>query len=356
MTLFQSNWSKQLNIKYPIILAPMAGGITTSELVSAVSNAGGLGMIGAGYLNPEQTRQIIREIKERTSNPFGINLFVPEQGEVDEQSIVNAQTCLKKYREELHIQNEQPVLSNQNNFKEQIQIVLEEEVPVCTFTFGLPSEQIVKKLKNAGIFIMGTATTVKEAQIIEKLGMDMIVAQGSEAGGHRGTFLEHPNKSLIGLMSLIPQIVDEVNIPVIAAGGIMDERGAFAARCLGAEGVQMGTAFLTCKESGAHEVHKESILNASEDEVVLTSAFSGKKARGINNRFIREMESAERSILPYPYQNTLTKDIRKAAGEQNNPDFMSMWSGQSPRLSKNISAAELIKQVVDGYEVLKERV
>ncbi|KYD07059.1 Enoyl-[acyl-carrier-protein] reductase [Heyndrickxia sporothermodurans] len=351
--MFHNNWIETLHIDYPIIQAPMAGGITTPELVAAVSNAGGLGMIGAGYLNAEQTRKIIREVKSLTSNPFGINLFVPEKNAVDEVEILKMNTHLQKYREELNLPMEMPTISNNSVFEEQVRIIIEEGVPICTFTFGLPTEPIVKQLKEANIFLMGTATTVKEAQYGEKAGMDVIVAQGSEAGGHRGTFLEDTESSMIGLISLIPQVVDQVNIPVIAGGGIMDERGIMAARCLGAQGVQMGTAFLTCVESGAHELHKEAILKASEEEIVVTAAFSGKNARGINNRFIKEMSVYEGDIPSYPVQNSLTKDIRKAAGEQNNPNFMSLWSGQSPRLSKNKTVSELIQGLVDGYNRIK---
>ncbi|MGE8207078.1 NAD(P)H-dependent flavin oxidoreductase [Heyndrickxia sp. NPDC080065] len=345
--MLQNEWSKSLNIEYPIIQAPMAGGITTPQLVAAVSNAGGLGMIGAGYLNPDQTRQLIREVKALTRKPFGINLFIPEQCVANEEQIRKANERLQKYREDLNIRSETPILHNKSGYEEQVNIILEEEVPVCSFTFGLPSEDVVTKLKSAGIYLMGTATTVTESILVEQLGMDVVVAQGSEAGGHRGTFLEKPEMSLIGLMSLVPQMVDQVNLPVIAAGGIMDERGLMAALCLGAKGVQMGTAFLTCKESGAHELYKKAIMNVPEDETVLTTVFSGKHARGINNQFIKEMSKYESELLGYPFQNTLTKEIRKAAGEQNKPNFMSLWSGQSPRLSKNLTAAELIQQIVD---------
>ncbi|QQZ09184.1 NAD(P)H-dependent flavin oxidoreductase [Heyndrickxia vini] len=351
--MFHNILTKTLHIDYPIIQAPMAGGITTPELVAAVSNAGGIGMIGAGYLNAEQTREIIREVKSLTSHTFGVNLFVPEENVANEVEILKMNKHLQKYREELNLPIAGQTIGNKNVFEEQINIIIEECVPICTFTFGLPPEPIVKQLKEAKIFLMGTATTVKEAQFGEKAGMDAIVVQGSEAGGHRGTFLEKPESSMIGLISLIPQVVDQVNIPVIAAGGIMDERGIMAARSLGAQGVQMGTAFLTCKESGAHSLHKAAILEASEEEMVITASFSGKNARGINNRFIEEMSVYEGDIPSYPIQNSLTKDIRKAAGEQNNPNFMSLWSGQSPRLSKNITVSELVQGLVEGYNRIK---
>jgi nitronate monooxygenase len=343
--------TKLLKIEYPIIQAPMAGGITTSKLVAAVSNSGGLGMIGAGYMTPMQIREQVREIKQLTSNPFGINLFVPNEFHVTENEITSAQKKLNQIRKHLNLEPKEnmdiPTVTDVfNNFTEQIQVVIEEKIPICSFTFGIPSKQVIAELKQYNIILMGTATTVREAVENEKAGIDLVIAQGSEAGGHRGSFSNGDQESLIGLMSLIPQIVDTVSIPVIAAGGIMDGRGLQASICLGAKGVQMGTAFLTCVESGAHPVYKESILNANESDTVVTRSFSGKWARGIKNEFISEMNDFEPSLPEYPIQNTLTQDIRKTSSSQNNPAFMSLWSGQSPRLAKYQTVESLIKAVI----------
>ncbi|MDP4108336.1 MAG: nitronate monooxygenase [Bacillota bacterium] len=342
--------SSILNIKYPIIQAPMAGGITTSKLVAAVSNSGGLGMIGAGYMTPTQLREQISEIKQLTAKPFGINLFVPNEFDVTKNEITLAQQKLNQIRDQLNIRPKEnmeipPITDMFENFTKQIKVVIEEKVPICSFTFGIPSEEVIAELKDANIILMGTATTVREAVENENAGMDLVVAQGSEAGGHRGSFVNRDQESLIGLMSLIPQVVDTVSIPVIAAGGIMDGRGVMASICLGAKGVQMGTAFLTCVESGAHQVYKEAILNAKEDETVLTRSFSGKWARGIKNTFISEMDN-EPSFPKYPVQNTLTQDIRKTSASQSNPDFMSLWSGQSPRLAKYQTVESLMKNII----------
>jgi nitronate monooxygenase len=342
--------SSFLNIKYPIIQAPMAGGITTSKLVAAVSNFGGLGMIGAGYMTPMQLREQIREIKQLTAKPFGINLFVPNEFDVTENEITLAQQKLNQIRDQLNLRPKEnmeiPTVTDMfENFTEQIKVVIEEKVPICSFTFGIPSEEVIAELKDANIILMGTATTVREAVENENARMDIVVAQGSEAGGHRGSFVNRDQESLIGLMSLIPQVVDTVSIPVIAAGGIMDGRGVMASICLGAKGVQMGTAFLTCVESGAHQVYKEAILKAKEDETVLTRSFSGKWARGIKNTFISKMDY-EPSFPNYPVQNTLTQDIRKTSALQSNPDFMSLWSGQSPRLAKYQTVESLMKNII----------
>ena len=349
--MLKNEFTERLHIDHPIIQAPMAGGVTTSKLVSAVSDSGGLGMIGAGYMSPQQIREQIRELRQMTSRPWGINLFVPNEFHVTEIEIHSANQALQPFREDLNLpQAEHIELPNfrkeQENFLEQVKVVIEENVPICSFTFGIPSTEIIDDLKKHGIILIGTATTVREAIEIEKSGMDFVVVQGSEAGGHRGNFLLGHQESLIGLMSLIPQVVDHVSIPVIAAGGIMDGRGLMAAMCLGAKAVQMGTAFLTCIESGAHPLHKEEILHAHEDYTVLTRAFSGKWARGIRNKFIQEMQTQETSLPEFPVQNALTQSIRKASSQQNNPDFMSLWSGQSPLLAKKLTVSELIHTII----------
>jgi nitronate monooxygenase len=349
--MIKNKMTELLKIEFPIIQAPMAGGVTTSNLVAEVSNSGGLGMIGAGYMSPNQIREQIREIKQLTPNPFGINLFVPNEFTCTEIEIKSATQLLQPICEQLHInQNDNLEIPTSNHlfetFYEQIKIVIEENLPVCSFTFGVPSIEIIAKLKHHNIILMGTATTVEEAVENERVGMDIVCVQGSEAGGHRGNFRGEDQGSLVGLMSLIPQVVDHVSIPVIAAGGIMDGRGLMAAICLGAMGVQMGTAFLTCIESGAHQVHKEAILHAKEDQMVLTRAFSGKWARGINNQFISDLKNHQESLPDFPVQNSLTQHIRKAASSQNHTDYMSLWSGQSPRLAKNQTVEALMKEIV----------
>lgn len=340
-----------LKIKYPIIQAPMAGGITTSNLVAEVSNIGGLGMIGAGYMDSIQMRKQIREIKKLTSKVFGINLFVPNEFVVTERIVNSANEVLQPIREQLNLpQNDNLEIPTFNHvveaFNEQIKTVIEEEVSICSFTFGIPSVKVIRELKRHHIILIGTATTVREAIENERAGIDIVVVQGSEAGGHRGSFIRGHQESLVGLMSLIPQVADNVSIPVVAAGGIMDGRGLMASICLGAKAVQMGTAFLTCKESGANELHKEGIINAHEDQIVLTRSFSGKWARGVKNRFIAGMQENEASIPNFPIQNTLTKEIRKASSSQKRADFMSLWSGQSPRLAEKQSVNSLIKKVI----------
>lgn len=341
-----------LSISHPIIQAPMAGGITTAELVTAVSEAGGLGMIGAGYLNAESTRHQIQEVKARTDKPFGINLFVPSPYKEEKDVIHRAQLSLQPFLEKLGVSGaKSEFISYEQQLKvflDQVKIVIEEQVPVCSFTFGIPSPDVIQSLKQAGTYTIGTATTLSEALAIEAVGMDAVVLQGSEAGGHRGNFLAGVEQSMIGLMALIPQTVDKVHIPVIAAGGIMDRRGVLAAQCLGAHAAQLGTAFLTCKESGANILHKQAILEGQqEDKTTLTRAFSGKAARGIENDFIRDMRNVEQELPDFPIQNTLTKSIRSAAAQNSDRNMMSLWCGQNPNSAEPITAEELMHKLVD---------
>lgn len=243
-----------------------------------------------------------------------------------------------------------PLKSDPTVIEEQIAVIIEEKVPICSFTFGIPANHLIAELKKEQITLIGTATTVEEAILNEAAGMDLIVAQASEAGGHRGTFHHDDKDAMIGAMSLIPQMVDHVNLPVVAAGGIMDGRGVLAALTLGAEGVQMGTAFLTTEESGAHPLHKKIITESAEDHLVMTKGVSGKSARGVKNEFTEKMAGLEDEILPYPLQNSLTAPLRKEAGKQKQTEFMSLWAGQSPRLSKLQTVGTLMENLITEIE------
>lgn len=344
--------TRSLKIRYPIFQAPMAGGVSTPELVAAVSNAGGLGNLGGGYLTSEQLRNEIRKIKQQTDRPFGVNLFVPEPSEESEESICQMTDYLNKYRIELGTAQNPAIMKFSESFEEQIQVLLEEHVPVFSFTFGIPSQDVIQTMKQHGIFVIGTATTVAEAKQLEAAGADAIVAQGSEAGGHRGTFMKDPSHALIGTMAIVPQIVDHVSIPVIAAGGIMDGRGLAASLILGAAAVQMGTAFLACPESGAHETYKQKILSSNEDSTEITRVYSGKASRGIQTKFMIDMRQYPGNIPAYPIQNALTRDIRQAAAKANNPEYMSLWAGQGLRLAGAQPAASIVKRTIDQASVL----
>jgi nitronate monooxygenase len=344
--------TEAVDIEYPIVQGPMAGGPTTPELVAAVSNAGGLGSLGAAYLPPKKLREQIREIRDLTQRPFNVNLLIPSPFEAVPERIERANSLLARYREELGIEVPEGYAPFEEDFYNQLEVVLEERVPVFSFTFGSLESRLVERLKEKGTTVIGTATTVREGLRLQEEGIDVVVAQGAEAGGHRGTFLSDHRDALIGTMALVPQMVDVLSVPVIAAGGIMDGRGLVAALALGAEAVQMGTAFLVCEESGAHPEFKRAVLEASEDETAVTRAFSGRAARGVKNRVLNEVGEHEEELPPFPIQNTLTKDIRAAAQKQNRPEFMSLWSGQAVRLAHPTGVAELVRSVVKGAEVV----
>ncbi|MFC3799163.1 NAD(P)H-dependent flavin oxidoreductase [Cohnella sp. GCM10012308] len=342
----ETSFTRRLGIPYPIVQAPMAGGPATPELAAAVSNAGGLGSLGAGYWSPSQIRDAIREVRRRTDRPFAVNLFLPEQPRSTDDEISAMQAHLDVYRERLGIETSPSIAAYAPSFEDQVQVLLEEEVPVFSFTFGIPPAEAIEEMKRRGIFIVGTATTVEEGIRLEAAGADAVVAQGSEAGGHRGTFLSEAADALVGTLALVPQLADRVSVPVIASGGIMDGRGLAASLALGASAVQMGTAFLASPESGAHAAHKRLVLSSAEDATAITDVYSGKAARGIRTDFMRDMKAYPGAIPDYPIQNALTRDIRQAAAQANDPSFMSLWAGQGLRLATEQTAADLIGRTV----------
>jgi nitronate monooxygenase len=344
-----NNLTSILKIKYPIIQAPMALA-DSPTLAATISNQGGLGSLGAALFSPEQIREKIREIKRLTDKPFAVNLFAPTiPKKYTRDEIDHAVQRLNYFRQKLGLSAIDTLeIKPSASFDEQLQVVLEEKVSVFSFTFGVLTKELITKIKSHGITVIGTATTVREAQWLEQNGVDCVVAQGYEAGGHRGTDLSKTNiaDALIGSMALIPQVVYAVKIPVIASGGIMDNRGIAAAFALGASGVQMGTAFLCCPESNIHDMHRKQLLQSTDESSRLTKAFTGRMARSLQNSFLLEIEQEDFPVLDYPLQKDLTKDIRDAAQKQNNPEYMSLWAGQASHLCQKKSAAEIFKQLI----------
>ncbi|UTH16619.1 NAD(P)H-dependent flavin oxidoreductase [Macrococcus epidermidis] len=332
----------QLSIAYPIVQAGMAGS-TTPELVAAISNEGGLGTIGAGYMTTDVLSDEIEAVRKLTDKPFAVNLFVPEDIQYDDSAIQMMQEKLKPYYDKYDLKTANVKIHSEQTFLDKIQLLMDMEVPVVSFTFGIPAQQIINLLKKKGIITIGTASSIEEARMIEQSGLDMVVAQGFEAGGHKGAFTKTRS---IGTLALIPQIVDSVSLPVIAAGGIMDARGILASLMLGASGVQMGTAFLTTHESKAPNDHKEAIIHAQPEDTTVTKVFSGKSARGIENNFINDLETSGTNILPYPLQNDLTTSIRQSAAKNGDTAILHMWCGQAPTLAKKINAQGLFREIV----------
>jgi nitronate monooxygenase len=346
------NLLQRLQFDHPIIQAPMAGGGDTPDLVAAVCNAGALGFIGGAYLTPQQIVEASRAVRAKTSRAFGINLFAPQ---LPAESGISAEAAMQRlggYYAELGL--DAPTQSETASYtrREQLIVALESGASAFSFTFGIFPADAIAAIRERGMLSMGTATTVDEAVALEQAGVDAVIAQGSEAGGHRGTFSGDFSAAMIGTISLVPQIVDAVRLPVIASGGIMDGRGIAAALALGASAVQLGTAFLTCDEAGIPDAYKNAIQQAHEDQTRVTRCFSGRPARGIVNRFMSEMESAgsAETILPFPLQNTLTRPLRSAAAQQGRAEFLSLWAGQGVRMARQEPAGKLVARLVRETE------
>jgi nitronate monooxygenase len=337
---------RQLGIELPIVAAPMGGGPSTPALVAAVSEAGGLGSLAGGYLSPGRLRADIAAVREATSKPFAVNLFVPTPAEPSAEELERALAAVEPYR--LHLElPPRPTAGGPwaEDFDAQVAVLVEERVPVVSFTFGLLPAATTAALHDAGSLLVGTATTVEEAATLVSAGCDLVCAQGSEAGAHRGTFLADAEHSLIGTLALVPQVCDAVDVPVLAAGGIMDGRGVAAVLGLGAGAAVLGTAFMQTPEAGTSAPHRKALAAATETATALTAPVTGRMARGIENRLMRDLRAVE--VPPYPVMNTLTAELRRRAAERDEPDLMSLWCGQGIRLATQLPAAELVRRLAD---------
>lgn len=339
--------TKLLKLDYPITQAPMAGGATTPQLVAAVSNAGGLGSLGAGYMTAEKISKAIKEIRQLINKPFNINLFIPNEFAATEIQIKKAIDAVNHCSKEIDSNIETVFPPYSPSFAEQVDTLITEKIPVFSFTFGMLDAQLIEKFKRNNTFLIGTATTLAEAKQLEASGIDAIVVQGSEAGGHRGTFLSTLENSLVPLDELLMQCCKEITLPIIAAGGIMNGQRIAELLHAGASATQLGTAFLSCDEAGIDDEYKNSLLQQTKDTTVLTNVFSGKFARAVNNKFIHNMDNKLGTVLDYPMQNKLTKPLRQKAKEQKNSDYMSLWAGQGVHLSRKFSAENLLLALIN---------
>jgi nitronate monooxygenase len=340
----------KLGIDYPIIQGPL-GGLSSQRLTAAVSNFGGLGSFGAHSREPEGIKEVIAEIRSLTSRPFAMNLWVSME---DEGARTSAEAAFNRSLAPLagHLaalgarrpayQPYSPI-----RFEDQARVLLDAKVPVCSFIFGIPPSDILEECRAKGIVTIGTATTPDEAAALEEAGVDAIVASGFEAGGHRGSFLRPAEESLTGTMSLVPQIRDSVEVPVIAAGGIGDARGVIAAFALGAEAVQLGTAFLACEESGASPLHRDALMGRHAGHTALTKGFTGRLARGIHNRLLEELNRPGTEVLPYPLQRALVRNLSIAAEAAGRSDLLPLWAGQSASLSTATEVVAFLDALVE---------
>jgi nitronate monooxygenase len=342
----QNDFLRDLGIQHPIIQAPMAGGPSTPELVAAVSNAGALGSLGSAYSTPEQIAVDIKKVRALTDNPFNVNLFA---GGYTPESPVDAAPMLAllgEIHEALHLPPPTLPAWPRNSFAEQLQIVLEARPAVFSFTFGIPEPQAMARLKDAGIAIFSTATTVQEGKLLEASGVTAIVAQGAEAGSHRGTFAGPFESAMVPTAELVRSLRAAVSAPIIASGGLMDGRDIAQALARGARAAQLGTAFLACFEAGTSEAYRRAILAARTDTTVITRAFSGRPARGLRNTFITKLDGEEKIILPFPLQNALTRPMRTAAAKLGESGYLSLFVGQGVTRARAMSATELVQRLV----------
>ena len=349
-------WAKNalteaLGIDLPIVLGPF-GGASSVELVSSVSNAGGLGSYGLYGLTAQKITDVATDIRDLTDRPFALNLWLPmDEAQPPSQAEFDGYVeTLTPYFSELDLPLPERPASYLVPFAEQIDAAIAAKPQVLSLVYGVPSAELLERCHTAGILAIGTATTVDEAVALDAAGVDAIVATGFEAAGHRVSFLRTAEESLVGTISLVPRVVDAVRVPVVAAGGIADGRGVAAVLALGASAAQIGTAFLACDESAANPPHRAELWSAHAAETVLTRAFSGRLARGIPNRMSRELANVQ--TAPFPVQNWLTGQIKRAAAAQANPDLTSLWAGQSAPLIRHTDADDLIAAITKDVDAI----
>jgi nitronate monooxygenase len=333
-----------LKTEFPIVLAPMAG-VMDAELVIAAAQGGALGSLPSAMLSAEKAREQVNIIRQQVSAPVNMNFFCHKPVELEPRSEAAWKQRLSSYYKELGVDPAAPVnAANRAPFDAAMCEIVEELKPeVVSFHFGLPDKALLKRVKAAGCLVMSSATIVKEAIWLEQNGADIIIAQGAEAGGHRGMFLTANISEQPGTFALVPQVVDAVKVPVIAAGGIADGRGIAAAFALGAAGVQIGTAYLRCPESRVSAPARTVLSEALDDSTVVTNVMTGRPARGVVNRLMREVGPISPDAPAFPHAATALAPLKAAAEKLGRVDFTNLWAGQAVRLGREMPAAELTR-------------
>lgn len=345
---WQNEITKQLDLHYPIIQAPMFG-VGTIEMVAATARMGGLGSLPLGDLPADKCVELIQATRQLTHKNFAVNIFVNDIPPLSKE-IESQYDTSRRFMEQLALDHGMEVkLPDVQSFKltdyrEQIEALISEKCPIVSFTFGNLDNDSIEKLKKNGTKLIGTCTSVKEAVILEQSGIDIICVQGLEAGGHRGSF-DADNITHIGGMSLLPQVYDAISLPIIYGGGINSARSLYATNIMGAQGFQIGSMLLCSTESALLDFERKALKDAEEDQIVLTKSFSGRYAKGISNAFIKALDSTP-YILPYPYQNKLTGELRKQAKKLGNIDFVSVWAGNSLSSFSDASTTEILSGLV----------
>ncbi|MEO8065066.1 MAG: nitronate monooxygenase [Pseudomonadota bacterium] len=346
--------TRRLRIDAPIVQGPFGSGLSAVDLVVAVSDSGGLGSFGVHHLDGAGIREVAAQIRARTQRTFALNLWIPlgdsDAPRISDQQWRDACEVLKPWFDELKVPLPVRPARFGPHFEEQVETLLELKPPAFSFVFGVPSANVLERCRSAGIATLGAATTAQEAKLLADAGVDMIVATGFEAGGHRVSFLREPEDCLTGTLALIPQVVDAVKVPVIAAGGMADGRGIAAALSAGALAAQIGTAFLACEESNASPLHRAKLFSADARRTTLTRAFTGRLARSVHNDFIEAMRGKERLFASYPVHAWLTAQLKSAALAAGRADVISLWSGQGAPLLKHHHARQLFEFLVAGTQ------
>lgn len=342
--------SELLGIEYPILQGPFGGGLSTPELVATVSNMGGLGGYGAYSISPQEIYEVDKRIKSLTNKPYNLNLWVSDtdagDGTVSDKQFEQTKALFKPYFDRAGIELP-PKPDFKTRFENQFQVILDVKPKVFSFVFGIPSPDKLEEARKRGILLVGNATTMDEAIALELAGVDAIVASGFEAGGHRPSFLESAELSTTGSFVLTQLIREKVKVPVITAGGIATGKGIAAAFTLGADAVQIGTAFLATEESGALPEHREALFSDAAKQTILTKAYTGRLGRGIITQLAKEVRGKEEGILPFPLQTTFMSSLRKAALEQGKQDLVLFWSGQIAPILKHRKASELMRALIE---------
>lgn len=341
----------RLGVRHPIVQGPFGGGLSTTKLVATVANMGGLGSYGAHLIEPERIGALADEIRTLTDRPFALNLWVsdhdPGGRELSPAAFERMVQRFAPYFHELGLALPEPPSHYHPSFEVQVEALLEARPPVFSFVFGVPSAKVLSECKRRGIVTAGAATTVAEARLLDEAGVDLIVATGMEAGGHRPSFLARAEDSLMGTFVLTQLVRDRVRAPVIAAGGIADQRGIRAALELGAEAVQIGSAFLACEESGTTPEHRSLLLGGGAEHTTLTRAFTGRLARGIENRWTEDVSDSVEALAPFPAQSWLVAQLKAGAVAAGRTDLVSLWAGQIALNLRHRTATELMQSLLE---------
>lgn len=348
---YHTKATELLGIQYPIMQGPFGGNLSSVELTATVSNAGGLGGFGAYTLSPNEIIEVDTQIKAATDKPYNLNLWVsdtdgPKSG-MSDGDYEEVKKAFEPYFDEVGIPFPEKPAPFQSRFENQVEVILDLKPKVFSFMFGVPSADILEESRKRGIVTVGAATTLDEAIFLEAKGVDMIIASGFEAGGHRPSFLASAESSITGSFVLLQLIREKVKVPVIAAGGIATAKGVAAVLALGASAAQIGTAFLATEESNALPIHRQMLFSDAAKYTSLSRAYTGRLGRGITTMIAKEMMGKEHQILPFPLQTTLMSSLRKAALEQEKWDMILFWGGQIAPILKHTKAADLMTSLVE---------